>query len=163
MKTKKAIFAAGCFWHVEYEFSKINGVQEVISGYTGGDTKNPTYKEVCAGRTNHAEAVQITYDPKMTRYEDLLKKFWEIHDPTQFNRQGPDTGTQYRSAIFYHDDSQKKAAEKSLNEEQKKHEKKIVTQIMPAKEFYKAEEYHQKYYEKNKIQSCGMHIIKKLF
>ncbi len=160
---KKAAFAAGCFWHVEYELSQLNGVLSATSGYMGGDTTNPTYKEVCSGITNHAETVQIEYDPKIIRYENLLKKFWEIHNPTQHNRQGPDSGTQYRSAIFHYDQSQKKSAEKSLKEEQKKHEQKITTEIIPAKEFYKAEEYHQKYYEKNKIQSCGMRIIKKLF
>ena len=150
-KTETATFAAGCFWHVEEAFSKVKGVAGTMVGYTGGKMKNPNYKAVCSNETGHAEAVHIEFNPKVVSYEELLDVFWEIHDPTQLNRQGLDIGTQYRSAIFCHNERQKKAAIKSKEEQQKKLKGKIVTQIAPIEEFYKAEEYHQKYFEKNKI------------
>jgi len=147
---EKATFAAGCFWGVEAEFNKIKGVKDTIVGYTGGNTKNPTYEEVCNDKTGHAEAIQITYDPEELSYDGLLDAFWRIHDPTQLNRQGPDVGKQYRSAIFYHNQEQKDIAEKSKDNQQQKYDKKITTEISPVKEFYPAEEYHQKYFQKNK-------------
>lgn len=158
---KKATFAAGCFWGVEEAFRKTPGVISTTVGYTGGNTRNPTYKQVCSGRTNHAEAVEMFYDPNTISYEELLNIFWKIHDPTTKNRQGPDIGTQYRSAIFCHDKDQKAAAEQSLKNQQKKLNKKITTQIKPAKIFYKAEIYHQKYLQKNRTKACNQ-IIKKM-
>jgi len=146
---QKATFAAGCFWGVEAAFQKIKGVRDTKVGYTGGKTKNPTYEKVCSNQTGHAEVIQITYDPQEVNYEQLLEIFWEIHDPTQLNRQGPDIGTQYRSAIFYHNEEQKNIAEESRNKQQQKYDEKITTEISPIKEFYLAEEYHQKYFEKN--------------
>jgi len=124
-------------------------VRDTKVGYTGGKTKNPTYEKVCSNQTGHAEVIQITYDPQEVNYEQLLEIFWEIHDPTQLNRQGPDIGTQYRSAIFYHNEEQKNIAEESRNKQQQKYDEKITTEISPIKEFYLAEEYHQKYFEKN--------------
>ena len=153
---QKATFAAGCFWHVEEAFREIKGVISTTVGYTGGKMKNPTYEEVCTDETGHAEAVQIEYDPKIVPYEKLLDAFWTIHDPTQKNRQGPDEGTQYRSAIFYHTEEQKKIAEKSLKEEQKKNEEKIPTEITKATVFYPAEEHHQKYLMKRGQKTCGI-------
>ncbi|MCX6577099.1 MAG: bifunctional methionine sulfoxide reductase B/A protein [Candidatus Aminicenantes bacterium] len=156
-KTETAIFAAGCFWGVEYKFSRVKGVLASAAGYSGGVTKNPTYRDVCTDKTGHAESVEVTYDPARVSYEDLVRKFFDFHDPTQLNRQGPDVGTQYRSVIFYNDEGQKRTAEKVKAEYEKSgaFKKSIVTEIVPAGEFYKAEEYHQKYYEKNKIKSCA--------
>lgn len=151
---QKATFAAGCFWGVEAAFQKINGVVDTKVGYTGGNTKNPTYEQVCTDKTGHAEAIQLTYDPREITYEKLLEIFWDIHDPTLLNRQGPDVGSQYRSAIFYHNEEQREIAEKSRAKQQQKYDKKIATKISPAAEFYLAEEYHQKYFEKNKSASC---------
>ena len=148
----KAMFGAGCFWGVEYNFSKIKGVNEVISGYSGGKTPNPTYEMVCSNNTEHAEVVLIDYNEKEVTYEELLSAFWKKHDPTTLNRQGPDVGNQYRSAIFYYDDRQKEAAEKSLNKLQEKLSQKIVTEITKAQKFWKAEEYHQKYFEKHGLR-----------
>ena len=148
---EKTIFAAGCFWHVEAEFRKIKGVINTMVGYTGGKIKNPAYKAVCTGSTGHAEAVHVEFDSKKVSYEELLDVFWQIHDPTQLNRQGPDIGTQYRSAIFYYNEKQRKAAIASKEKIQKRLKKPIVTEIIPISEFYKAEEYHQQYFEKNKI------------
>ena len=151
-KMEKATFAAGCFWGVEEAFSKIKGVKETTVGYMGGDYENPSYEDVCSNKTGHAEVVEIKYEPEEITYEELLEKFWEIHDPTQKNRQGPDVGTQYRSVIFYHNNEQKNKAEKSKKnlEKSNKYNKPIETEITDAKKFYKAEEYHQKYIKKNK-------------
>jgi len=155
---QKATFAAGCFWGVEAAFQKIKGVRDTKVGYSGGRTKNPTYEKVCTNKTGHAEVIQITYDPKEVNYERLLEVFWEIHDPTQLNRQGPDVGTQYRSAIFYHNEEQKNIAEVSKSNQQQKYDKKITTEISPIKDFYLAEKYHQKYFEKNKSASYKMYL-----
>ena len=143
-----ATFAAGCFWGVEAAFQKIKGVAKTTVGYMGGNTKNPTYEQVCTDKTGHAEVIQIEYDPEQINYEQLLETFWNIHDPTRLNRQGPDIGTQYRSIIFYHNETQKKLAEELKQKQQQKTNKKIVTEITPSQEFYPAEEYHQKYLEK---------------
>jgi peptide methionine sulfoxide reductase msrA/msrB len=149
-----AIFAGGCFWGVEYFLQKEPGVLAVISGYTGGQVKNPSYREVCTGNTGHAEAVKISYDPQKTSYEKLLRLFLEIHDPTQVNRQGPDIGEQYRSEIFYLNDQQKSTAEKLLGQLKTKGMK-IATAVTRATEFYEAETYHQDYYFKNgKVPYC---------
>jgi len=155
-KTELATFAAGCFWGVEYKFSQAKGVANTSVGYTGGRTVNPTYQDVCSDETGHAEAVQVEFDPKKISYEKLLDVFWGLHDPTTLNRQGPDFGTQYRSAIFYHNEKQKKAAIESKQklERSGKHKKPIVTEIVPAQPFYRAEEYHQRYWEKNKNFVC---------
>jgi peptide-methionine (S)-S-oxide reductase len=153
-KNETATFAAGCFWGVEAAFRKVEGVKYAIVGYTGGRFKNPTYKDVCSGKTGHAEAVQITYDPNVISYEKLLEVFWLIHDPTTRNRQGPDVGTQYRSAIFFHTSQQAVAARSSKAKHQRKIMRRIVTEIKPAVAFYKAEEYHQRYIEKRKKASC---------
>jgi len=150
---EKATFAAGCFWGVEAAF-QVKGVVSTTVGYTGGKTENPTYEQVCTGKTGHAEAVEIVFDPTKISYSELLKIFWKIHDPTTPNKQGPDIGTQYRSAIFYHNKKQKEEAEKSKKEVQKRLKEKIVTEIIPAPTFYKAEEYHQKYFEKKGLSSC---------
>lgn len=149
----KATFGAGCFWHVEALFRKLNGVQDVVVGYTGGNLENPTYEDVCSDKTGHAEAVQVEYDPSKISYDELLKVFWENHNPTTLNRQGFDIGTQYRSAIFFHDSEQEKVAKESKDDLKKsgKFENPIVTQIVPAATFYKAEDYHQRYFEKQGI------------
>tara|TARA_Y100000739_G_scaffold106330_1_gene91399 strand:+ start:664 stop:1119 length:456 start_codon:yes stop_codon:yes gene_type:complete len=149
---KKAMFGAGCFWGVEYNFSKLDGVNEVLSGYSGGKTPEPTYEQVCNNSTEHAEVVLIEFDESVISYEELLNSFWEKHDPTTLNRQGPDVGSQYRSAIFYFDNEQRDLAQKSLDKLQQKLEKKIVTEITEADTFWKAEEYHQKYFEKHNIR-----------
>ena len=144
------MFGAGCFWGVEYNFSKVKGVKDVVSGYSGGKTQNPTYEQVCSNSTDHAEVVLIDYDANVVSYDTLLNVFWEKHDPTTLNRQGPDIGNQYRSAIFYFTEVQKEIARKSLEYRQNKlGNRKIVTEITEAKEFWKAEEYHQKYFEKH--------------
>ena len=147
----KATFAAGCFWHVEDLFLKTKGVKSTKVGYIGGKLANPTYEEVCTDRTGHAEAVEVEYDPNEISFNELLDVFWNNHDPTSLNRQGPDYGIQYRSSIFFHDDSQKQIAQKSKEDldSSGKFPKKIVTEILPAPEFYKAEEYHQKYFQKH--------------
>ncbi len=153
-----ATFAAGCFWGVEFKFSQVPGVLSTRVGYTGGTTKNPTYEEVCTDETGHAEAVEVTYDPAKVSYEKLLDVFFGLHDPTQVNRQGPDVGTQYRSAIFYHDEAQKKTAEATIAalNAAGKYRRPIATQVVPAGPFYPAEEYHQKYYQKRGKQGCGI-------
>ncbi|MDD1695780.1 MAG: peptide-methionine (S)-S-oxide reductase MsrA [Methanoregula sp.] len=157
---KTATFGAGCFWGVEEAFSKVNGVVSTAAGYMGGTLKNPTYKDVCTGQTGHAEVVQVTYDPAIVSYEQLLDIFWSVHDPTQLNRQGPDTGTNYRSVIFYHDADQgriARASKESLEASGTFRFGKIMTVIMPAPEFYRAEEYHQHYYKKHSGK-CGCGI-----
>jgi len=154
-----ATFAAGCFWHVEATFREVKGVVSVQSGYTGGDFKDPGYEDVHTGKTGHAESVLVEFDPSKVTYEQLLEVFWRIHDPTQVNRQGPDFGNQYRSAIFYHTDEQKAKATASRDELQNSQRykgKKIATQIVPAGEFWRAEEYHQRYLEKHGALSCGI-------
>ncbi len=153
-KLEKATFAAGCFWGVEETFRTTEGVVSTMVGYTGGSTSNPTYEQVCSNATGHAEAVQVEFNPKLVSYVDLLHVFWSLHDPTTMNGQGLDIGSQYRSAIFYHGAEQKKAAEKSLKEEQKNYTNKIVTEIVPAGKFWKAEEYHQKYLMKTGKRVC---------
>ena len=147
----KATFGAGCFWHVEDLLSKTKGVKSTKVGYTGGQLPNPTYEEVCTDKTGHAEAVEVDFDPDEISYEELLNIFWNNHNPTTLNRQGPDIGVQYRSAIFYHSDEQKEIAEKSKMNMDKsgQYQNPIVTQIVPAPVFYKAEEYHQKYFKKH--------------
>jgi peptide-methionine (S)-S-oxide reductase len=152
--TQRATFAAGCFWGVEAAFRDLPGVLEVTSGYEGGHTQNPTYGEVCSDRTGHAEAVDVTFDPARVDYDRLLDTFWSIHDPTTENRQGPDVGSQYRSAIFYHSEEQRAAAEASKARENAsgKHRRPVVTEIVPAQPFYPAEDYHQRYFEKNGIR-----------
>jgi len=154
----KATFAAGCFWGVEELFRKVKGVSSTMVGYTGGAFENPTYEDVCSGTTGHAEAIQVEYDPSITSYEDLLMIFWSNHNPTTLNRQGPDVGEQYRSAVFYHTQEQESVAqkmkEKLQDEAMKRFGKEIVTEIKPASTFYKAEEYHQKYLEKNPWRVC---------
>lgn len=152
----KATFAAGCFWGVEATFRQIPGVTATRVGYTGGDLMNPTYKDVCTDRTGHAEAVEVDYDPAKVSYDDLLKVFWENHNPTQLNRQGPDWGTQYRSAIFFHSPEQEQEARVSKEklERSGRFNRRIVTQIVPATTFYQAEDYHQQYLEKRGLASC---------
>lgn len=154
-KLEKASFGAGCFWGVEAAFRAVPGVKEAFSGYQGGTLKNPSYEDVCTGRTHHAEVVQVTFDPAKVSYEDLLEVFWAKHDPTTPNRQGPDTGTQYRSVIFTYSPEQQKLAEASKQKAQVKFHHPIVTQILPAPEFYPAEEYHQRYLEKRGQRSCA--------
>ena len=149
-----ATFGAGCFWGVEEVFRIMPGVLSTTVGYEGGHIDAPTYERVCVGDTGHAEVVTLTFDPAIVSYDALLQKFWEIHDPTQVNRQGPDVGEQYRSVIFYHTDEQKGLAEASRDKEQMKHQKPIATSIEEAKTFYKAEEYHQQYIAKGGRAAC---------
>jgi peptide-methionine (S)-S-oxide reductase len=154
----KATFAAGCFWGVEDAFRQVEGVTSATVGYTGGTMKNPSYKDVCTGKTGHAEAVEVEFDPTKVSYRELLAVLFQSHDPTQLNRQGPDYGTQYRSAIFFHDAEQEAQAREAVAALDKagvfKHP--IVTQIVPASEFFRAEEYHQKYFEKQGIRACHL-------
>ncbi|HEY3094536.1 MAG TPA: peptide-methionine (S)-S-oxide reductase MsrA [Nitrososphaera sp.] len=149
----KATFGSGCFWCSEDVFMKVKGVTSTAAGYMGGSLENPTYEDVCSDKTGHAEVVQVDYDPSIVSYEELLAAFWGSHDPTTLNRQGPDVGMQYRSVVFFHSEDQEKAARamKEKLQEQLGSKKKIVTEISPASKFWKAEEYHQKYYVK-----CGM-------
>jgi len=156
---ERAIFAAGCFWHVEDAFASVKGVVSTRVGYTGGHTADPTYKEVCSDRTGHTEAVEVEFDPLVITYDQLLEVFWDLHDPTTRNRQGPDIGSQYRSAIFYLTPEQKEAASRSLDREQasgKHGRRKVVTEIVQAGIFYPAEEYHQKYFQKTGRASCAI-------
>ena len=154
----KATFAAGCFWGVEDAFRQVRGVTDATVGYTGGHTANPTYREVCSDRTGHAEAVEVEFDPQQVSYHELLAAFFQMHDPTQLNRQGPDYGTQYRSAIFFQDAEQEAAARtaKQALERAGTFKRPIVTEIVAAGPFYRAEEYHQRYFEKNGIRSCHL-------
>ncbi len=153
---EKATFAAGCFWGVEATFRSVPGVVSTRVGYTGGKLEQPTYQDVCTDQTGHAEAVEITYDPSKVSYQDLLKVFWENHDPTQKNRQGPDVGTQYRSAIFFHTPEQEAAARASKEQLERAgaFRRPIATEIVPATQFWRAEEYHQQYLEKRGLASC---------
>lgn len=160
-KTEVASIAGGCFWCMEAIFLEIKGVQKVESGYSGGDVPNPTYEQVCTGKTGHAETVQITFDPKIISYKQILQIFFTMHDPTTPNRQGSDFGTQYRSVIFYKDKEQKEIAEevKKEIEGEKVWDKPTVTEIVPLKTFYKAEEYHQNYFKNNPLQPYCMVVI----
>lgn len=153
---EQATFAMGCFWGVEVTFRNTEGVTDAVVGYTGGETVNPTYQEVCSDRTGHAEAILVSYDPAKVSYDELLEVFWANHDPTTLNRQGPDVGSQYRSAIFYHNSQQKAAAEasKARQEQSGRFHRPIVTEIVPAATFYPAEDYHQRYLEKRGLASC---------
>jgi peptide-methionine (S)-S-oxide reductase len=151
---KKATFGAGCFWGVEAAFRQLDGVSATRVGYSGGHTENPTYEDVCAHGTGHAEVVEVTYDPERVSYDQLLDTFWAKHDPTQLNRQGWDIGDQYRSAIFVLDDEQQEAAARSKAREQTRYSKPVVTQIEPAQTFYEAEDYHQQYLEKRGRSTC---------
>jgi peptide-methionine (S)-S-oxide reductase len=155
-RLEKATFAAGCFWGVEAKFRCVPGVVATQVGYTGGHTEHPTYKEVCTDRTGHAEAVEVTFDPETVSYDHLLNTFWTIHNPTTKNRQGPDVGSQYRSAVFYHSEEQRAAAEKSKErvDLSGRFKDKVVTEITKAGPFWKAEEYHQQYLEKQGRASC---------
>lgn len=155
--TETATFGAGCFWHVEEAFRQVKGVLNTTVGYSGGVTKDPTYRDVCSGRTHHAEVVKVDFDPAQVSYDHLLDVFWREHDPTTLNRQGPDVGEQYRSVVFYHTEEQMSAAlasKKRLQGSERFKNKEIVTQVLPAKEFYPAEEYHQRYLEKRGMHSC---------
>ncbi|MBL6864397.1 MAG: peptide-methionine (S)-S-oxide reductase MsrA [Rhodospirillales bacterium] len=147
---EKTTFGAGCFWGIEYSFNKVPGVLEAPVGYSGGSLENPTYQQVCSGQTGHAEVVQVKFDPNKVSFQELLEVFWNIHDPTTLNRQGPDVGTQYRSAILFHSQEQETLARKSVQilTEQKRFSNPIVTEISPIDVFYLGEEYHQRYFEK---------------
>lgn len=162
---EKATFGGGCFWCTEAVFDQLKGVISVESGYSGGNTENPTYKEVCTGLTGHAEVIQITYDPKVIAFEDLLEVFFATHDPTTLNRQGADVGTQYRSVIFYHNEVQKEKANKVIDylNEEKVFDHPVVTEVSPFVKFYKAEDYHQEYFENNQQQPyCRAVIVPKM-
>ena len=155
----KAIFGAGCFWGIEAAFRQVAGVKNVLVGYSGGHTAEPTYRDVCSGGTGHAEVVEVEYDPEAVSYDDLLDVFWQIHDPTTLNRQGPDVGTQYRSAIFTLDGDQDQQARAAVAQatESGRFPRPIVTEITPASPFYPAEEYHQRYFEKHGVTGCSIH------
>jgi peptide-methionine (S)-S-oxide reductase len=148
IRTEKATFGAGCFWQVEQEFRALDGVVDTAVGYEGGELENPTYEQVCTGKTGHVEVVQVEFDPARVAYEDLVQKYFETHDPTQLNRQGPDVGWQYRSVIFTEDEAQAEAARRVLDANRERVRGEIVTEITPAKPFWRAEEYHQCYLEK---------------
>ena len=156
MTTEKATFGAGCFWGVEETFRKLKGVTSTAVGYAGGTKENPTYEDVCSDETGHAEVVQVEFDPSQISYDELLDVFWSNHNPTTLNRQGPDIGTQYRSVIFYHSPEQKTAAEKSKIDIGSRLNRPIVTQIEPARNFWRAEEYHQRYLEKRGQSHCAI-------
>ncbi|MGM0381232.1 MAG: peptide-methionine (S)-S-oxide reductase MsrA [bacterium] len=160
-KLQKATLGGGCFWCLEAVFEGVEGVERVVSGYSGGEVENPTYRQVCSGKTGHAEVVQVEYDPEIISYREILYIFFTIHDPTQLNRQGPDTGTQYRSVIFYHDSDQRRLAEEVLGELETKneYEDEIVTELARLEEFYPAEENHQDYYQQNENKSYCRAVI----
>jgi peptide-methionine (S)-S-oxide reductase len=155
---EKATFGAGCFWGVEATLRQVEGARSTSVGYMGGWRKNPSYRDVCSGETGHAEVAQVEYDPTKVSYDELLNVFWDVHDPTTLNRQGPDVGTQYRSVIFFHNAQQEAAAKASKQriQDSGRFSKEIVTEIRPASEFYRAEEYHQQYFEKHGVKSCGL-------
>lgn len=155
---EKATFGAGCFWGVEAALRQVEGARSTSVGYMGGWRNNPSYRDVCSGETGHAEVVQVEYDPTKVSYDELLNVFWDVHDPTTLNRQGPDLGTQYRSVIFFHNAQQEAAvkASKQRLQDSGRFSKEIVTEIRPASEFYRAEEYHQQYFEKHGVKSCGL-------
>jgi len=155
-RTETATFGAGCFWGVEAAFRMVDGVTATTVGYAGGTKDEPTYKDVCSGRTGHAEVVQVDFDPERVSYEELLGVFWANHDPTQLNRQGPDVGDQYRSVIFTHGEDQEQAAQASLDAEERsgRHHRPVVTQVVPAETFWEAEDYHQQYLEKRGLAQC---------
>lgn len=160
-KIDTATVGGGCFWCTEAQMQQLKGVVKVVSGYAGGQTKNPTYKEICTGLTGHAEVIQITFDASIISYDELLAAFWQAHDPTQLNKQGNDVGTQYRSIILFHNEEQKRIAEtykKKLNDE-KVYDREVVTEIVPLKEFYTGEAYHQNYYNQNTDQGYCMFVI----
>lgn len=156
--TQIASFAAGCFWGVEARFRELEGVLDATVGYMGGTTENPSYRDVCSGETGHAETVQLKFDPEAIDFEALLEAFFDMHNPTTLNRQGPDSGTQYRSAIFYHDEAQRRAALRKIDElgQSGRWRDPIVTRVEPAGEFWRAEEYHQRYLEKNRSAHCSI-------
>jgi peptide-methionine (S)-S-oxide reductase len=156
---EKATFGAGCFWGVEAAFRQVKGVKSTAVGYSGGSVENPSYQDVCTGRTGHAEVVQVEYDPSAVSYDDLLEVLWSNHDPTTLNQQGPDVGTQYRSAIYFHNPDQEAAARASKEalEKSGRFSRPIVTEITPASEFYMAEDYHQQYFEKRGLSAHGLH------
>ncbi len=156
-----ATLGGGCFWCLEAVYQRMEGVKKIVSGYTDGTTKNPTYKEICTGTTGHAEVVQITFDPKIVSYAEILTVFWRIHDPTTLNRQGADVGTQYRSAIFYHNDTQRDIAQKSIQAvvETQLWDGKVTTQVKPLDVFYAAEDYHQNYYNQNSEQGYCVAVV----
>jgi len=158
MTIEKATFAAGCFWQVEASFRQIPGVKKTTVGYTGGRTEHPSYEDVCGHGTGHAEAVLVEFDPDQVSYDELLTAFWQLHDPTQLNRQGPDVGDQYRSAIFFHSPEQETAAKESMEKAQADFGKPIMTEITAAEEFWPAEDYHQRYLEKRGLASCAITI-----
>ncbi len=160
MSTKTATFGAGCFWGVEADFRRLDGVVDTAVGYMGGTVDNPTYEQVCHRGSGHAEVVQVEYDPSKVSYSDLLGTFWSSHDPTQLNRQGPDVGTQYRSVIFFHDSEQKSKANTSKAELESsgRLSSRVATQIVPAETFWRAEEYHQQYFEKKGLASCRIDL-----
>lgn len=157
---QKATLGGGCFWCIEAVFNQTKGISKAISGYSGGTTKNPTYKDVCNGVGEHAEVVQLSYDSDIISYEKILEIFFKVHNPTTLNRQGNDVGVQYRSVIFYHDENQLKIAKEFIAKEQKKYEDDIVTEIEPFKEFFKAEDYHQEYFKNNPNQSYCGYVVK---
>jgi peptide-methionine (S)-S-oxide reductase len=164
-ETEQATFGGGCFWCVEAAFEELDGIESVTSGYAGGHTEDPTYREVCSGNTGHAEVVQIAYDPSVVSYEELLEVFFTVHDPTQLNRQGPDVGTQYRSIVLYHDEQQRELVESYVEalDEEGGYEDEVVTEIEPLDAFYRAEEKHQNYFEKNPDDAyCSMHAQPKV-
>lgn len=158
-KTETAVFGGGCFWCTEAQYEMLKGVKSVVSGYANGITENPTYKEVCAGDTKHNEVIQIEYDPSVVTYKELVDFFWIAHNPTTLNRQGNDVGDQYRSGIYYTSDTQKQIAEASMKEAQKDWDQPIVTEIVPLKKFYTAEDYHQDYFEKNPYQGYCQAVV----
>jgi peptide-methionine (S)-S-oxide reductase len=152
--TEKATFAAGCFWGVEIEFRNVPGVVDTAVGYEGGTVANPSYEDVCSKRTGHADVVEVDFDPEQVAYEELLETFWGLHDPTQLNRQGPDVGSQYRSAIFFHSPEQEEKAVESRARAQESFDRPIVTEIVPAATFWRAEDYHQQYLVKRGLATC---------